>query len=59
MTNPNTSDVRVIREPSVYVLGRQTVDPTELDRVRKAGAERVRERAMPRLNAALEVTGLR
>jgi thymidylate synthase (FAD) len=26
------SDIRIIREPSVYVLGRQTVDDAELDR---------------------------
>jgi thymidylate synthase (FAD) len=25
-------DIRILREPSVYLLGRQTVDPSELDR---------------------------
>lgn len=27
-----TSDIRIIREPAVYLVGRQTVDPAELDR---------------------------
>jgi tryptophanyl-tRNA synthetase len=33
-------------------------DPAELDRIRAAGAERARERARPRLSAAMRVTGL-
>src|SRR5205807_3202599 len=28
----STSDIRIIREPEIYVLGRQTVDDAELDR---------------------------
>ncbi|HEX4590100.1 MAG TPA: FAD-dependent thymidylate synthase [Gemmataceae bacterium] len=28
----STSDIRIIREPQIYVLGRQTVDDAELDR---------------------------
>jgi thymidylate synthase (FAD) len=27
-----TSDIRIVREPAIYVLGRQTVDDAELDR---------------------------
>jgi tryptophanyl-tRNA synthetase len=33
-------------------------DPAELDRIRSAGAERARERARPRLAAAMRVSGL-
>jgi tryptophanyl-tRNA synthetase len=33
-------------------------DPGELDRIRAAGAERARERARPRLAAAMRVTGI-
>jgi thymidylate synthase (FAD) len=29
---PSTLDIRIIREPEVYLLGRQTVDEAELDR---------------------------
>lgn len=34
-------------------------DPAELDRIRAAGAEHARERAQPRLSAALRMVGLR
>src|SRR3954466_14825374 len=32
MTTPDATPVRILTEPSVYVLGRQTVDDAELDR---------------------------
>jgi thymidylate synthase (FAD) len=32
MTTPDATPVRILTEPSVYVLGRQTVDAAELDR---------------------------
>ncbi|MCP2262234.1 tryptophanyl-tRNA synthetase [Streptoalloteichus tenebrarius] len=47
--------LRPVRERTVELLD----DPAELDRVRRAGAERARRRAQPRLDAALEVVGLR
>jgi tryptophanyl-tRNA synthetase len=43
-----------VRERTVALLG----DPVELDRIRLAGAERARERARPRLAAAMRVTGI-
>lgn len=43
-----------VRERAVALLD----DPGELDRVRAAGAERARERARPRLAAAMRVTGI-
>jgi tryptophanyl-tRNA synthetase len=43
-----------VRERTVALLD----DPAELDRIRSAGAERARERARPRLAAAMRVTGL-
>ncbi|HEX3592466.1 MAG TPA: tryptophan--tRNA ligase [Pseudonocardiaceae bacterium] len=43
-----------VRERTMELLA----DPAELDRIRAAGADRARERARPRLAAALRVTGL-
>jgi tryptophanyl-tRNA synthetase len=43
-----------VRERTTALLD----DPAELDRIRAAGAERARERARPRLAAALRVSGL-
>jgi tryptophanyl-tRNA synthetase len=47
--------LRPVRERTTELLA----DAGELDRIRKASAERVRERSLPRLHAALEVVGLR
>jgi tryptophanyl-tRNA synthetase len=43
-----------VRQRTIALLD----DPAELDRIRAAGAERARERARPRLAAAMRVTGL-
>lgn len=48
-------ELRPVRERTTTLLA----DPAELERVRKIGAERARERAVPRLEAALRVVGLR
>jgi tryptophanyl-tRNA synthetase len=47
--------LRPVRERTTELLA----DAGELDRIRKTSAERVRERSLPRLHAALEVVGLR
>jgi tryptophanyl-tRNA synthetase len=47
-------ELRGVRERTVALLD----DPAELDRVRKTGADRARERARPRLDAALRMAGL-
>ncbi|GGM43115.1 tryptophan--tRNA ligase [Longimycelium tulufanense] len=47
--------LRPVRERAAELLA----DPAELDRVRKLGAERARTHARSRLDAALEVAGLR
>ncbi|GAA0513642.1 tryptophan--tRNA ligase [Saccharopolyspora subtropica] len=47
--------LRPVRERARELLD----DPAELDRVRSRGAKRARDRAQPRLQAALRVTGLR
>jgi tryptophanyl-tRNA synthetase len=48
-------ELRDVRKRAAELLD----DPAELDRVRAAGAERARERAQPRLAAALRMAGLR
>ncbi|SHG33443.1 tryptophan--tRNA ligase [Streptoalloteichus hindustanus] len=47
--------LRPVRERTTELLA----DPAELDRIRAAGADRARQRAQPRLEAALKVIGLR
>jgi tryptophanyl-tRNA synthetase len=48
------AELTPIRERTTALLD----DPTELDRIRAVGAERARERARPRLAAAMRVTGI-
>lgn len=48
------AELAPVRERTVALLD----DPAELDRIRAAGAERARERARPRLAAAMRVTGI-
>jgi len=48
------AELAPVRERTVALLD----DPAELDRIRAAGAERARERARPRLSAAMRVTGI-
>jgi tryptophanyl-tRNA synthetase len=48
------AELEPVRRRTVALLD----DPTELDRIRAAGADRARERARPRLAAAKRVTGL-
>ncbi|MCX2952067.1 tryptophan--tRNA ligase [Lentzea sp. NEAU-D7] len=47
-------ELRPVRDRTLELLA----DPAELDRIRNAGAERARERAQHRLNAALRLSGL-
>jgi tryptophanyl-tRNA synthetase len=48
------TELTPIRERTTALLD----DPAELDRIRAVGAERARERARPRLAAAMRVTGI-
>jgi tryptophanyl-tRNA synthetase len=48
------AELTPIRERTTALLD----DPAELDRIRAVGAERARERARPRLAAAMRVTGI-
>jgi tryptophanyl-tRNA synthetase len=48
------AELAPVRERSTELLG----DPAELDRIRAKGAEFARQRARPRLAAAMRVTGL-
>ncbi|HEY3610161.1 MAG TPA: tryptophan--tRNA ligase [Pseudonocardiaceae bacterium] len=48
------AELSPIRERTTALLD----DPTELDRIRAVGAERARERARPRLAAAMRVAGI-
>jgi tryptophanyl-tRNA synthetase len=48
------AELTPVRERTTALLN----DPAELDRIRQAGAERARQRARPRLAAALRVSGL-
>ncbi|HEX3650255.1 MAG TPA: tryptophan--tRNA ligase [Pseudonocardiaceae bacterium] len=54
VTEAVIAELTPVRERTTALLD----DPAELDRVRQAGAERARQRARPRLAAALRLTGL-
>jgi tryptophanyl-tRNA synthetase len=54
VTDAVITELTPIRERTTALLD----DPTELDRIRAVGAERARERARPRLAAAMRVTGI-
>jgi tryptophanyl-tRNA synthetase len=54
VTDAVIAELTPIRERTTALLA----DPAELDRVRKAGADRARQRARPRLAAALRLSGL-
>jgi tryptophanyl-tRNA synthetase len=54
VTDAVIAELTPIRERTTALLD----DPTELDRIRSVGAARARERAQPRLTAAMRVTGI-
>jgi tryptophanyl-tRNA synthetase len=54
VTDAVIAELTPIRERTTALLD----DPTELDRIRALGAARARERAQPRLTAAMRVTGI-
>jgi tryptophanyl-tRNA synthetase len=54
VTDAVIAELTPIRERTTALLD----DPTELDRIRAVGAARARERAQPRLAAAMRVTGI-
>lgn len=54
VTDAVLAELTPVRERAESLLG----DPAELDRIRALGAARARERAQPRLTAALRLTGL-
>lgn len=54
VTEAVIAELAPVRKATVALLA----DPAELDRIRATGAERARDRARPRLAAALRVTGI-
>lgn len=54
VTDAVIAELGPVRERTLALLD----DPAELDRIRATGAERARERARPRLAAAMRVTGI-